>query len=212
MNGTADRDAVGGLSLADVGPFLARLVRLDPGALVRLRPAGAGAVTLWGRLPWQVLAARTVPGESTVDATVPAGALLDRLSAGGRELPGRRDADWRWPVPPAGSQPVESIPAAELLRLGEAAASTLRSAHGRMGERVLRDALLDHVAIAVDGGGGPVEVRQRLVQGVLRMGFVTTEDSGEATVRTVRDWVGLGTRQGEVWLQSGANFAVRIIR
>ncbi|HEY2673817.1 MAG TPA: hypothetical protein VGJ07_26065 [Rugosimonospora sp.] len=207
------RAPVAGLLLAEVGPFLARLTRLEPAALVRLRPGHGATVTLWGRVPWQVLVGRTVGGTAAEDLTVPAAALLDRLSAGRADLPGRRDGDWRWPVPPAAGEAVESVPSAELVRLGEAAAETLRSTRGRVGERVLRDALLDHVAIAVDTGGGvPVEVRQGLVQAVLRMGFVTTEDSGETTIRVVGNWVGLATRYGEAWQQTRANLAVHIVR
>ncbi|GIH20236.1 hypothetical protein [Rugosimonospora africana] len=205
--------AAAGLGLAEVGPFLARLARLDPDALVRLRPAGVGAVTLWGRLPWEVLVARTVGGTVDGDLTVPAAALLDRLSAGRDDLPGRRDGDWRWPVPAVPGTAVETVPAADLVRLGAAAAATLRSTRGRVGERVLRDALLDHVAIAVDtGSGAPVEVRQGLVQAVLRMGFVTTEQSGETTIRMARNWVGLAAKYGEAWQQTRANLAVRILR
>jgi hypothetical protein len=208
-----DQAAVAGLALAEVGPFLARLARLDPDALVRLRPAGAGAVTLWGRVPWEVLVARTVGGAVDGDLTVPAAALLDRLSAGRDGLPGRRDGDWRWPLPAAPGTAVETVPAADLVRLGAAAAETLRASHGRVGERVLRDALLDHVAIAVDSGSGPpVQVRQRLVQAVLRMGFVTTEQSGETTIRVARNWVCLAAEHGEAWLQTRSNLAVRILR
>jgi hypothetical protein len=180
---------------------------------VRLRPAGTGAVTLWGRVPWEVLVARTVGGAVDGDLTVPAAALLDRLSAGRHGLPGRRDGDWRWPLPAAPGTAVETVPAADLVRLGAAAAQTLRASHGRVGERVLRDALLDHVAIAVDGGSGPpVQVRQGLVQAVLRMGFVTTEQSGETTIRVAKNWVCLATEHGEAWLQTRSNLAVRILR
>ena len=43
----------------DVGAFLARLVRLDPAALVRVRAGDAGEHTaLWGRVPWDVLVSR----------------------------------------------------------------------------------------------------------------------------------------------------------
>ena len=55
----AGRPSVG----ADAGAFLARLVRLDPAALVRLRPApGPGRTALWALLPCGVLVTRTVAG------------------------------------------------------------------------------------------------------------------------------------------------------
>jgi hypothetical protein len=200
------------LTQDDLGPFLARLVRLDPAALVRMRPAGPGRLTVWGRVPWRILVARTVPASSTVDVTVSARELLDRLAAGGTGLPERRDAQWHWPLPGSSGEAVESVPAADLLRLGAAAASTLRSGTGRVGERVLRDALLDHVAIEVRSGDRRVEVRQGLVQALLRMGFVTESGQGPVTVRTLSDWVGLEADSGQVWVQNRANFAISILR
>jgi hypothetical protein len=209
-------------SLADIGPFLARLVRLDPAALVRLRPAGAGRLTVWGRVPWRILVCRTVPAIaapahgptplSTVDMTLPAGQLLDGMTAGRAALPERRDAQWRWPLPGSAGEPVESVPAADLVRLGAAAASTLRSGSGRFGERVLRDAILDHVAIEVRSGEERVEVRQGLIQALLRMGFVTERMQETVTVRTLGDWVGLEAAAGQVWAQNRTNLAINILR
>lgn len=241
------------LALADVGPFLGRLLRLDRSALVRLRrlpldgqlragdrppstahlptadrpppDAASGRVALWGRVPWEVLVTRTVPATvppgtpaepAALDVTVSAGGLLTALPAGG--WPARRDADWHWPLPPSAGpgtevgSAIEEIPAADVLRLGAAAAATLRDASGRMGERVLRDALLDHVAIEVVSAGQRVEIRQRLIQALLRMGFVATDDVGSITVRTSGGWVGLAARHGAVWQQMGTSFAIRVLR
>ncbi|MET8350201.1 MULTISPECIES: hypothetical protein [unclassified Micromonospora] len=215
--------------VADAGAFLARLVRLDPVAPVRLRPAGAaGRVALWARLPWQVLVVRTVDGGpadgASTDVTVAAPELLAELERGGAALPARRDAQWRWPLPPARSQPVEALPAAELWRIAGAAAGTLRAAseHGvagrAVGQRALRDALLDHVAVLVtpdDPPGPPVEVPQRLVQGLTRMGFLGTADrpagapAGAAVqVRVAGRWVGLVGPYGAAWLQKATDLAV----
>ncbi|MGQ5262697.1 hypothetical protein ACTWLT_18310 [Micromonospora sp. ZYX-F-536] len=234
--GTAGPDRVaasvpghGIAGVADAGAFLARLVRLDPVAPVRLRPAGAaGRVALWARLPWQVLVVRTVDGGpadgAAEDVTVAAAELLAELERGGPALPARRDAQWRWPLPPARSRPVEALPAAELRRIADAAAGTLRTAseHGvagrAVGQRVLRDALLDHVAVLVtpDGPPGPpVEVPQRLVQGLVRMGFLgpaggTPGAPGDAAVqvRVAGRWVGLVGPYGAAWLQKATDLAV----
>ena len=56
-----------GPTATEAAPFLARLTRLDPDALVRLRPAGPDRVVLWGRVPWGVLVTRTVPGGAVGD-------------------------------------------------------------------------------------------------------------------------------------------------
>jgi hypothetical protein len=217
---TTDRHGL--VDAADVGALLSRLVRLDPAAVVRLRPAGAGAprrVTLWAPLPWGVLVARSAAGGPAADVTVAAGALLDEVTRGGVALPPRRDADWRWPLPSGGGQVVERVREAEVRRIAAAAAGTLRSAsaHGvggrAVGQRALRDALLDHVAIVVSppGGGAPVEVPQRLVQAVVRMGFLGPDGGRDiwADVRVAGRWTALSAPYGIAWLPPVGQFAVK---
>ncbi|MEH0973447.1 hypothetical protein V6U77_20200 [Micromonospora sp. CPCC 205546] len=211
---------------ADAGAFLARLVRLERAAPVRLRSSGAaGRTALWGRLPWGVLVVRTVAGDGPGDATVAAGELLAELSAGGTGLPTRRDEQWRWPLPPAASRRVETLPAGELRRIAAAAAGALRdaSAHGvggrAVGQRALRDALLDHVPVVVtpdDPPGEPVEVTQRMVQGLVRMGFLGaageptgTGGGGDVQVRTAGRWVGLVGPYGAIWSQKATDLVMR---
>jgi len=197
------------LGVPDAGAFLARLTRLDPRAPVRLR-AGGGRTALWARLPWDVLVTREVAGEGPPDATVSAAELLAVLAAGGDALPARRDAQWRWPLPPARGETVESVNRAELRQLAAAAAGTLREVEagglsGRaIGQRAVRDALLDHVALVViPPGGEPVEVSQRLVQAISRMGFLGPDDvdGPETRVRVAGRWVGLSAPYGVAWLQ-----------
>ncbi|WP_433301769.1 hypothetical protein ACQP2F_07065 [Actinoplanes sp. CA-030573] len=200
----------------DAGAFLARLTRLDPGAPVRLRASG-GRTALWARLPWDVLVTREVAGRGPDDATVSAAELLAVLAGGGDRLPSRRDADWRWPLPPAAAETVETVSASELTRLAAAAAGTLREissgglAGRSVGQRAVRDALLDHVALVVTpAGGGPVEVSQRLVQAVSRMGFLgpAGADVPDTRVRTAGRWVGLSAPYGVAWLQPVTKLAV----
>ncbi|MGC9669260.1 hypothetical protein ACNTMW_22210 [Planosporangium sp. 12N6] len=204
-------------SVADTGAYLARLVRLDPAALVRLRPAGDGTVALWARLPFEVLVTRQVRAGLADDVTVRAADLLRTLDAGADRLPPRCDAQWRWPLPPAVSRLVERLPATEVHRVGAAAETTLRAAvaggvRGRaVGERVLRDALLDHVPVVVlTDDGTRVEVPQRLVQAVVRMGFAGPPGAGgEVQVRVAGGWVGLGGEFGTGWYRSSRGFEVR---
>lgn len=208
------------VGVPDAGAFLARLTRLDPAALVRLRSTGPGRVTLWARLPWSVLVTRTLAGPGPGDATVVAAELLAELDRGGTRLPTRRDSGWRWPLPPTGGRVVERVPASQVRQLAAAAAGTLRSATssgvgGRaVGQRALRDALLDHVAVVVTAAApaaGPdrVEVPQRLVQAVVRMGFLgpaasptgpTSSGAESVQVRTAGRWVGLAAPFGAAWL------------
>lgn len=215
---------------ADAGAFLVRLLRLDPGAVVRLRP-DLDRVELWAMLPFKVLVVRTLARTRAADITVAAADLLQ----GGTNLK-RRDADWRWPLPSSRGEAVEAIPAHEVARLAAAASRTLRTASiegvaGRaVGERVLRDALLDHVPIVVTGERAQrVEVPQRMVQAVVRMGFLgrvtgapgadtpgstgdtpgsvtngevpTTITTGDnaVTVRLAMGWIGLDALHGSAW-------------
>ncbi len=208
-----------GLSgVADAGAFLARLTRLDAAAPVRLRRCGA-RTALWARLPWEVLVTREVAGTGPADVTVSAAELLARLADDDPALPGRRDAQWRWPLPPAGPTAVESVSAGELSRLAAAAAGTLREAVGQgvggraVGRRALRDALLDHVALVVTSSQGEaVQVPQRLIQAVYRMGFLGPATAATAGADAAADpparvlvagrWVGISAPYGVAWLQS----------
>ncbi|OLB65064.1 MAG: hypothetical protein AUI10_08490 [Actinobacteria bacterium 13_2_20CM_2_72_6] len=201
-----------GLTAAAAGPFLARLLRLDPGAVVRLRPAGEDTVALWARLPWGVLATRRVPGASAIDVTVGAGALLSALTEGDRQLPPARDRDWRWALPPSDGTALETLPATTVERLGAAAADTLRARRGAVGDRMLRDALLDHVPIVVSAGDERIPVRQGLVQAMLRMAFMSTDGQDQITVRISGAWVGLAAEHGSVWLQNTPSLAIQLAK
>jgi hypothetical protein len=161
--------------------FVTRLLRLDPAAVVRLRPEPDGAGCAWAMLPFRVLVGRRLSQAPPTDITVQAADLAQALAGG--ELGGltRRDEAWRWPVPTSPGQAVEHIPVAEIRRLAAAAARTVRQAmaegvNGRaVGERALRDALLDHVAIVVTSEDGErIEVPQRMVQALVRTGLLET--------------------------------------
>jgi hypothetical protein len=217
--------------VADAGAFLARLTRLEAAALVRLRGAGE-RTALWARLPWDVLVTREVTGAGPADVTVSAADLLARLAAGDPTLPAARDEQWRWPLPPGGGSLVESVTVTELARLAQAAAGTLREASAQgvagraVGQRQLRDALLDHVALVVTPPQAPpVEVPQRLVQAVFRMGFLgpvtaadgpggqpAEVDAPAARVLISGRWVGISAPYGVAWLQHVKALTVTPIR
>jgi hypothetical protein len=197
----------------DARVFLGRLTHLDAGALVRLRAAGPDRTALWGRLPWGVLVTREVElAEPPGDITVGAAALLDADPA-----PPPRDREWRWPLPPHSGTVAEEIPAQRLREVAAAAAGTLREVTEAgiggqpVGDRMLREALLDHIPIVVEAtsAGARLEVPQRLVQGVVRMGFLGAGDA-QVRVRTAARWVGLAAVYGTAWLPpAGGNLGVR---
>src|SRR5690606_4216457 len=155
---------------ADARVFLGRLTHLDPHALVRLRPAGERRTALWARLPWRALVTREVAGTVTEDVTFRAAELLAAVAEPTGGAPGaaapaatvpaapapqRRDAGWRWPLPPARYTREEDIPADRIRAVAAAAAGTLRQvSHGGLGgrpvgARMLREALLDHIPVTV---------------------------------------------------------------
>ncbi|GAA2354816.1 hypothetical protein [Dactylosporangium salmoneum] len=194
---------------SDAVAFLARVARLDPGAVARLRPAGEGAVTLWSRLPWGVLVCRALPATVGSDRTVAAAELLASVDG---DLPASRDTDWRWSLPAVPGTTVERIPAADVVRVGEAAARTVRTAAaegvgGRaVGSRMLRDALLDHVPITVTtDGGADIPVSQRLVQAVVRMGFTGSGPRDFVDVRISGPWTALACAYGSAWHRGGGS-------
>lgn len=212
------------VGVADAGAFLARLLRLDPRAPVRLVPtADARRAALWAPLPFGVLVTRTVRAVAPVAAVVAAADLLAVLVEGAAGLPVTQDLRWRWALPPHGGSLVETVPATELTRLAAAAADTLRSASMRpdLAQRPIRDALLDHVALVVTRTApmpadpaipSRVEVPQRLVQAVTRMGFIghgaiIPEDC--AQVRVAARWVALAAPYGTAWLPPVREMVIR---
>ena len=195
-----------GIGVADARAFVARAVRLDAGAVIRLRPAGDEHVTLWSRLPWGILVSRGDPGRVDGDHTVLARELLTCLDG---DLPTLRDSEWHWSIPGGPGTVVERIPGADIRRVGAAAADTLRTAAaegvgGRaVGSRVLRDALLDHVPIDVTTPSGErVDIPQRLVQAVVRMGFTMSDRAAArdfVDVRKLGPWTALACAYGSAW-------------
>jgi len=206
----------------DVEAFLARLVRLDARALVRVQSEPDRTV-VWGSVPWNVLVSRTIAGFSGVaaDATDQVVRAGDWLAAGAAltDLPPltRFDAGWRLPLPPAQRVLIEEVPATTLHDLGAAAAETLRAAEaggvgGRaVGARAVRDALLDHVAIVVSAETRRVEIPQRLIQAVVRMGFVAADDM-PVRVLSAGSWIGLAANYGSAWWRPSGQLTVAPIR
>lgn len=112
---------------ADVAAFLARLLRWDKAAAVRLQ-AASGVLAVFGHPPFgDVLAVRTAELAEAVDldATVSAGQLLDGVSEVGGTVavpPTVTGPSWAGLLPPRGGwRRVEGLPPAEGVR-GAAAA------------------------------------------------------------------------------------------
>jgi hypothetical protein len=184
----------------DLGAFVARVVRLDQAALVRLQ-ARDGMVTAWAATPFDVLATRTVHGAlEPSDVTVPATGLLTALTVERAETvdPGT-GGFWHGELPPSvGWQPVDDVPAAELERLTERGLAVARENAGPMGPPA---SLLDQTVLTVSAGAKPaVKVPLRCLFALSGMGFLgdTGPDAGVVRVSATGTWLRLDARYGAV--------------
>lgn len=183
---------------ADLGAFVARVVRLDQMAAVRLRGAGS-TVTAWAATPFDVLATRTVHGTLDPDeVTVVAAGLLTALAVdrattvdpGGGGL-------WQGELPPKdGWVPVDEIPAAELEALTERGLTLARESAGPLGPPA---SLLDQTVLTVTRESGPpsVKVPLRCLFALSGMGFIGGDD-GAVRVSATGTWLRLDARYGAV--------------
>jgi hypothetical protein len=189
----------------DLGAFTARVVRLEPAALIRLK-AGEQRVVAWASTPFDVLVTRAVRGElHPADLTVSANELLAALAVGrdARVEPGRpEDARWRAELPTTGGwRVVDEVPAVELEALADQGIA-LAKEHGIQhgGHSTAPPAgLLDQTVLTATGDGMRVQVPLRCLFALSGMGFL----GGGATSDRVRisandSWLRLDARFGAV--------------
>lgn len=177
-----------GTSAGDVAAFAARAARLDPDAPVLVQGG-----RLWAALPIGALAVREAASDLS-EGVYRAGDLAAEDAA----VPAAKPvAAWRGRLPQQPWTAVESVPAADIADIDRKAAQALRERRGQgIGDRRLRDAMLDHVALRVEHEGRIYPVEVRLVAALCRMGFL-----GEDPVRVLRAGrrVGLAATYGAVW-------------
>jgi len=191
----ADRD--------DLGAFVARSVRLDGQAVVRLRDKGNGHVSAWVATPFDVLATRAVRGSAAPsDVTVSGSELLAALAVvGGERLdPGpARDMLWRAALPPAeGWQLVDELPVDVVSGLADRGVEVARRNPGPHG--AAPTSLLDQDVLTVSGAGYEVKVPMRCLFALSGMGFLAERGGAAETVRvTATDsWLRIDARYGAV--------------
>jgi hypothetical protein len=186
---------------ADLGVFVARAVRLDSEALVRLR-AASGRLQAWVDTPFDALVTRSMhgslrPGDLTLKGTD----LLAALAAVGDPVVdsgSAQDALWGCALPPErGWRSVDQVPAevlADLAGQGAAVAKTNPDPRGRP-----PSGLLDQKVITVSGAGLDVGVPLRCLFALSGMGFVGNPTSAEAVrVWATDSWLRLDARYGAV--------------
>ncbi|MGF6886052.1 hypothetical protein ABIA39_000019 [Nocardia sp. GAS34] len=206
----------------NLATFVARAVRLDPAAVIRLRRRGDRYVSAWAATGFEALAVRTVVGELGVDDVTAAGdVLLSGLqgpAANGRvDLGFSMDSAWRTALPPtSGFAHIDDVPARTLVELAERGAE-LASEHGS--GHGPPASLLDQTVLTVTGEGDRVEVPMRVVFALTAMDFIPhAGERAEARriapgeivrVRATRTWLRLDARYGSVARRRGPALLAR---
>ncbi|WP_084514435.1 hypothetical protein [Nocardia acidivorans] len=200
----------------NLSAFITHAVRLDPGAVIRLRRRGDRYVSAWAGTGFEALAVRTVVAAlGTDDVTVSGDTVLAGLhgpdSAEPFPLGYAMDSAWRSALPPeSGFVHIDDVPARMLVELAERGAELAQehgSSHGPPAS------LLDQTVLTVSGPGEQVEVPMRVVFALAAMDFIP--HGGEKTdsrripadeivrVRAARTWLRLDARYGSVARRRG---------
>lgn len=185
----------------DLSAFLARALRLDRDAIVRLR-SGSGRVYAWVDTPFDTLVTRSVRGAVWPgDLTVGGDELLAAMAIGGGAVvhPGSaKDALWRCALPPQrGWREVDQVSAAVLAELTDHGAVVAKRNLGPRGSPPA--ALLDQRVITISGAGFDVGVPLRCLFALSGMGFLGTHAAtGTVRVSATDSWLRLDARYGAV--------------
>jgi hypothetical protein len=193
----------------DLGSFVARVVRLDQAAAVRLRAAD-GRVAVWAPTPFDALVTRSVHGAlEPAELTASATGLLTALTVDRAETvdPGP-PVLWPGELPPDdGWSPVDDVPVSELEQLTERGLAVARENAGPHGPPT---SVLDQVVLTVateatrpDGRRIPaVKVPMRCLFALSGMGFLgppgTDPGDGVVRVSATGSWLRLDARYGAV--------------
>ncbi|MBK1786361.1 hypothetical protein [Prauserella cavernicola] len=187
-----------------LGAFIARAVRLDGNAVIRLRSRGPGVLEAWAATPFDVLVTRAVEGEVTPsDVSVSGSELLAALTVtpGERMDPGPpRDLLWRSELPAQGGggwQQVDTLPAAVVADLADRGVELARENVGPQGTPPA--SLMDQTVLTVSGGSFEIKVPMRCLFALSGMGFVDTSVADDVVRVTATDsWLRLDARYGAV--------------
>jgi hypothetical protein len=191
----------------DAGAFVARTVRMDGQALVRLRNSPSRPahpeprLQLWATTPFDALVTRSVSGVvDPPDVTVHAANLLPGIAvARSADVdPGPVvDALWHTQLPPlAGWSLVDTVPAAVIADLIATGSESARENVSPAGGTAT--ALLDAQVLTVSGSGYTVVVPMRCLFALSGMGF-----AGDADVRVLAT---------DAWLRLDAQFGAVVRR
>lgn len=185
-----------------LGAFVARAVRLDGQAAVRLRMRGEGTVEAWGTTPFDVLVTRAVEGSVTpTDATVSGSELLAALTvAGGQRMDAgpARDLLWQSELPAGGNwRAVDVLPAATVSELAERGVTVAKENVGPQGTPPA--SLMDQTVLTVTGTELEIKIPMRCLFALSGMGFLDSSiDDDVVRVAATDSWLRLDARYGAV--------------
>lgn len=186
----------------NLGAFVARAVRMDGQAVVRLRMRSAGVLEAWVSTLFDVLVMRAAEGEVVpADVSVPANDLLAALTVatGERMDPGpSQDLLWHAELPSNGNwHPVDDVPATLVAELAERGVTLARQNVGPLGTPPA--SLMDQTVLTVSDDDLEVEVPLRCLLAMSSMGFVDSSRSDDVVRVTATDsWMRLDARYGAV--------------
>jgi hypothetical protein len=186
----------------DLGAFVARAVRLEGQAVVRLRNRDGDRVDAWVATPFDVLATRTVLGKvEPGDVTVSGNELLAALavSRADRIDPGRpQDMQWRSALPPQAHWQVveEQLPAKVVAELTDRGLEVARENVGPHGTPPA--SLLDQTVLTVTGDGLEVKIPMRCLFAMSGMGFLGSGEDEHVRITATDAWLRIDARFGAV--------------
>ena len=187
-------------ALSDFVPMAERAVSADADALIRLRmPAGESVIAGYVRLPYDVLAGRTIATEAgePFDVTFGAADFL-RWQAESVPEPARQDAGWLTGLPPrAGWQRIEVVPDQAIREVVRSGALLARDATSRSGQQ----ALLGSIVLTASSGGRSVDVPLGPLSALTRMGFLPR--GSEAAVDVAPGWIRVAAAYGSTYVNDG---------
>lgn len=188
----------------DLSAFVARAVRMDEQAVIRLRTRADGErIDVWSATPFDALCTRSVQGEiEPRDVSVSGKELLAALTVSNGPVmdPGpERDLMWRSELPPPeGWRHVDDLPAKVVGEVAEQGVGVARENVGPKGTPPA--SLMDQEVFTVSGSGLKVTVPLRCLFVLTGMGFLVGEPSDDEIVRVnaTDSWLRIDSRFGAV--------------
>lgn len=202
----------------DLGAFVARVVRLERSAPVRLR-AVADGIEAWAWLPYDVLVtrrARLTLTDGGPDMTVDAGELLAALEAApeaapegaGVPLPAERDSAWRGALPGSRFADLDKVPVEVVRRLVAAGRRAFYEVRDRPDAQTAGEALLAQQVLTVSADDRTAELTLGLVTALHHMRFL---GDGPVAVAVAPTWVRAVATYGTAYTRRGPGLQVRAV-